>query len=117
MAARTCSSPGSTRLCRAMPRCCTSTFLGGSGDEAPKGIAVDGAGNAYVSGYTASTNFPTTAGAFQASFAGGDYDAFVASSAHLELPWFIPLTWEAQPATTTPTTEAASPLMRRAMPT
>jgi len=55
-----------------------STYLGGSDDDVPNGIAVDAAGNAYVAGYTASTNFPTTAGAFQPSFGGGDYDVFVA---------------------------------------
>jgi hypothetical protein len=35
------------------------TYLGGSAYEAALGLAVDGAGNAYVTGYTASTNFPT----------------------------------------------------------
>jgi hypothetical protein len=54
-----------------------STYLGGNDDDVAKGIAVDAAGNAYVAGYTASTNFPTTVGAFQPSFAGGDYDIFV----------------------------------------
>jgi hypothetical protein len=42
-----------------------STFLGGSGDEAGFGIAVDRGGNAYVTGQTNSTNFPFTLGAFQ----------------------------------------------------
>jgi len=56
-----------------------STYLGGSGREAGLGIALDTRGNAYVTGYTSSTNFPTTAGAFQATFGGGSYssNAFV----------------------------------------
>ena len=51
-----------------------ATFLGGSGDDWGHGIAVDGAGRAYVTGSSASSNFPTTA-AFDASYNGGD--AFV----------------------------------------
>jgi hypothetical protein len=59
-----------------------STFLGGSGFDQGTGIAVDSAGNAYVSGYTGSTNFPVTPGAFQAVCNGGSNcatyaDAFV----------------------------------------
>ena len=38
-----------------------STYLGGSGDEIGYGIAVDGSGSAYVSGFTSATNFPTKA--------------------------------------------------------
>jgi RHS repeat-associated protein len=49
-----------------------STYLGGNQLEIVRGFAVDAAGNAYVSGSTASGNFPATAGAFQTSFAGGD---------------------------------------------
>src|SRR4051794_12317917 len=41
-----------------------STFVGGSDLESGNGLAVDSAGNAYVTGTTKSTNFPTTAGAF-----------------------------------------------------
>jgi hypothetical protein len=37
-----------------------STYLGGSAVDSANGIAVDAAGNAYVTGYTYSTNFPTT---------------------------------------------------------
>jgi hypothetical protein len=42
-----------------------STYLGGSNNDGSYGIAVDSAGNAYVSGYTYSGNFPITPGAFQ----------------------------------------------------
>jgi hypothetical protein len=52
-----------------------STYLGGSGDDAGKGIAVDAAGNAYLTGQTNSSNFPTAV-ATQSSLKGG-YDAFV----------------------------------------
>jgi len=53
-----------------------STYLGGSDVDAGFGIAVDALGNAYVVGITDSTDFPTTAGAFQATYAGGR-DVFV----------------------------------------
>src|SRR5207249_5625212 len=53
-----------------------STYLGGSNFNDATGIAVDAAGNAYVTGSTLSIDFPTTTGAFQPTF-GGDFDAFV----------------------------------------
>jgi hypothetical protein len=53
-----------------------STYLGGSSDDEGNGIAVDTAGNAYVTGLTHSTDFPTTPGAFQTSLKGA-LDAFV----------------------------------------
>ena len=49
-----------------------STLLGGSGDEFAIAITVDSAGAAYVTGITASTDFPTTPGAFDTSFNGGN---------------------------------------------
>jgi photosystem II stability/assembly factor-like uncharacterized protein len=52
-----------------------STYLGGSDDDAGNAVAVDGDGNAYVSGYTYSMDFPT-ANAFQ-PFSTGTGDAFV----------------------------------------
>jgi hypothetical protein len=52
------------------PTLAYSTYLGGSFHERGNGIAVDAAGNAYVTGVTQSTNFPTTPGAFQTTIAG-----------------------------------------------
>ncbi len=52
-----------------------STFLGGNAGDEGNGIAVDSFGNAYVTGSTASTNFPIT-GAIQATN-NGSFDAFV----------------------------------------
>jgi hypothetical protein len=54
-----------------------STYLGGTGDDESRGIAIDSSGNAYISGYTNSTNFPTTFDAFDTTFNGGLYDGFV----------------------------------------
>jgi hypothetical protein len=56
-----------------------ATYLGGAnGDDAARGIAVDAAGNAYVTGFTASTDFPVAPlTAFQTGHAGGGLDAFV----------------------------------------
>ncbi|MEW5875834.1 MAG: SBBP repeat-containing protein [Candidatus Zixiibacteriota bacterium] len=53
-----------------------STFLGGSSGEYQAAIAVDGSGNAYVTGMTASTDFPTQ-NPFDATYTGGFYDLFV----------------------------------------
>src|SRR5437660_12099220 len=53
-----------------------STLLGGSNDDRGFGIAVDAAGDGYVTGGTGSSDFPTTAGAFQTTLGGGS-DAFV----------------------------------------
>ncbi|MBI5206908.1 MAG: SBBP repeat-containing protein [Candidatus Firestonebacteria bacterium] len=57
------------------PQLIYSTYLGGVGGDEGYGIAVDGSGNAYITGQTNSANFPTQS-PFQATFAGG-WDAFV----------------------------------------
>ena len=53
-----------------------STYLGGSDEDQGNAISVDASGNAYVTGWTDSFNFPTTPGAFQTTF-GGDFEGFV----------------------------------------
>ncbi len=65
-----CFSPdGSTLL--------YSTYLGGTGDDTGSGIAIDGDGNAHLTGQAAA-GFPAV-GAYQVTFGGGASDAFVAT--------------------------------------
>lgn len=52
-----------------------STFLGGSADDAAMGVVLDAARNAYVAGYTASTDFPLH-NPIQPTHGGG-WDLFV----------------------------------------
>jgi len=94
-----------------------STYLGGISDDWGNKIAVDADGNAYVTGGTYSTNFPTTSGAFQTTYAGDDGtskgDAFVTkldpSGSRLVYSTFL----GAEPVMRA----QESPLMPAAMPT
>ena len=57
-----------------------STFLTANSSNANStavGIAVNASGDAYVTGYTISSGFPITAGAYQTKFAGSTSDVFV----------------------------------------
>ena len=53
-----------------------ATYFGGASRDSARGVAVDAAGNAYVTGSSSSADFPTTSGAYRTSPAGLD-DAFV----------------------------------------
>ena len=64
------------------PELSYSTYLGGTSNDYATSIAVDSTGSAYITGYTASANFPIVAGSFQTSCGGGscaapNYDAFI----------------------------------------
>ncbi len=54
-----------------------STFLGGNADDAGYSIALNAANEIYVSGGTASPNFPTTLGALHSTFQGGMADGYI----------------------------------------
>ncbi|HYY94225.1 MAG TPA: SBBP repeat-containing protein, partial [Pyrinomonadaceae bacterium] len=54
-----------------------STYIGGSDNEAAFAIALDADGHAWVTGPTASPNYPVTADAYQHARAIADYDVAV----------------------------------------
>jgi hypothetical protein len=54
-----------------------STFIGGSNTDAVTDFDVDSNGDIYVTGFTASSNFPVTSGVVQSTFGGGIRDSFI----------------------------------------
>src|SRR5579885_2286443 len=54
-----------------------STLIGGSSGDSGNAIAVDSSGDAYITGFTNSTDFPVTTAVFQPTYGGGNADAFV----------------------------------------
>jgi hypothetical protein len=79
-----------------------STYIGGSSDDVGRGIAVDGNGNAYVTGYTESTDYDVTPGAFQTT-KGGRSDVFVTKVCH-------PITLTSAPGTDNQTVCVNTPI-------
>src|SRR5262249_3949073 len=57
-----------------------STYLGGNDSEYGNGIALDALNGIFLTGSTMSSDFPTSRGAFQATY-GGSWDVFVAKLA------------------------------------
>ena len=54
-----------------------STYIGGSNEDRARDIDIDADGNAYITGWTASSNFPVYGDPYQDTYGGGTFDAFV----------------------------------------
>ncbi|MDP1725655.1 MAG: SBBP repeat-containing protein [Bacteroidota bacterium] len=55
-----------------------STYFGGPADEFATGIAADANGNIFITGHTQSNSAIATVGAYQTTYAGGSFDAYIA---------------------------------------
>jgi hypothetical protein len=66
-----------SKLNRTLSSFLASTFIGGQGDDRASSIAIDSTGDVYISGYTQSTDYPTTVGAYDSTYNGGYYDIYV----------------------------------------
>ncbi len=69
-AAGTCTSAFLTKISPTGDSLVFSTYLGGSGGESARGLAIDAQGSAYVVGITSSLDFPVTTGAAQPKCGG-----------------------------------------------
>ncbi|NUO10388.1 MAG: SBBP repeat-containing protein [Candidatus Brocadia sp.] len=67
-----------SRLNAGLTNLLSSTYLGGTDGDFGYRIGLDLAENVYVSGWTYSSNFPTTPGAYDTSYNGGTFDAYIA---------------------------------------
>jgi len=54
-----------------------STLIGGNGDDCCGGLDVDDNGNTFICGFTNTTSFPTTLGAYSTSYTGGSHDTYI----------------------------------------
>lgn len=54
-----------------------STYIGGAQNDMAYGLRLDGTGGVYICGSTGSPALPTTSGAYQASYQGGDNDGYI----------------------------------------
>jgi uncharacterized protein (TIGR03437 family) len=70
-----------------------STYVGGRLDEFGSALTIDAAGDAYITGYTLSNNFPVTPGAFQTTYhgSGGQRSKPVCNGVTQAVPqpWFV----------------------------
>lgn len=55
-----------------------STYFGGDGNDYGQGVTLDFSGDIFVTGITASTNFPTTPGTYQPTYPGVPFSSFLA---------------------------------------
>ena len=60
-----------------VPSLVYASYLGGNNGEQAYAVAVDGSGNIYATGFTKSSNFPTTAGAYRGTLGTANGNAFI----------------------------------------